>query len=252
MAERQPNNFGNMINTVNFPDQMRGRTIERFPPVPVQDSERFSRDPRVPFISPELAQAPVPRPRINAFNNQPLPYQHHQPVHTWVPGLPGPVNTGRPTMIPPNTMMATPPAVYAQPGPVMTGRPLINPAHAMMNSPLPGYAQQEPFMGPHPAMIPTHAMMTTPPPILAQRMKEQVDQYKMILHDIRRASGRLVSLTKLVGPLLQWIIPAPLDTDMLSNSRSSNHLVSRLTRASRIRHLQRYTRRPQRERVPRR
>ncbi|KAF4231857.1 hypothetical protein CNMCM6805_010272 [Aspergillus fumigatiaffinis] len=191
MAEWQPNNFGNMINTVNFPDQMRGRTIERFPPVPVQDSERFSRDPRVPFISPELAQAPVPRPRINAFNNQPLPYQHHQPVHTWVPGLPGPVNTGRPTMIPPNTMMATPPAVYAQPGPVMTGRPLINPAHAMMNSPLPGYAQQEPFMGPHPAMIPTHAMMTTPPPILAQRMKEQVDQYKMILHDIRRASGRL-------------------------------------------------------------
>lgn len=243
---------------VNFPDQMRGRTIERFPPFPVQDAERFSRDPRVPFVPPELAQAPVPRTRINAFNDQSLPYQHHQPVHTWVLGLPGPVNTGRPTMIPPNTMMATPPAVYAQPRPVMTGRPFLNSAHAMINSFPPGYTQQQPFMGPHPAMNPTHAMMTTTttttttPPILAQRMREQVDQYKMILHDIRRASGRLVCLTKLVGSLLQPIISTSLDTDMLSNARSLNHLVSRLIQASQIRHPQRYTRRPQRKRVPRR
>jgi hypothetical protein len=251
MAEWQPNDFGNTTNTINFPDQMRGRTIERFPPVLVQDAERFPRDPRVPFVPPEIAQAPAPRSRINAFNKQPLTYQHHQPVNAWVPGLPGPVNTGRPTMIPPNTMMATPPAVYAQPGPVMTGRPVMNPAHAMMNSPPPGYAQQEPFMGPHPAMNPTHAMMTTPPPVLAQRMREQVNQYKMILRDIRTASGRLVSLIKLVvDSLLQSIISAPLDTDLF-NARSSNQPVLRLTRASRIRHLQRYTRRLQRERVPR-
>ncbi|RHZ51011.1 hypothetical protein CDV55_102433 [Aspergillus turcosus] len=189
MAGWQPNNFDNTVNTVNFPDQMRGRTIERFPPVLAQDAERFSRDPRVPFL-PEIAQAPVPRTRVNAFNNQPLPYQHHQPVNTWVPGLPGPVNTGRHPMIPPNTMMATPPAVYAQPGPVMSGRPVINPTHAMMNSPPPGYAQPEPFMGPHPAMNAPHAMMTTPPPILAQRMREQLNHYKMILHNIRTASGQ--------------------------------------------------------------
>jgi hypothetical protein len=247
MAGWQPNNFDNAINAVNFPDQMRGRTVERFPPFPVQDAERFSRDPRVPF-HPEIAQAPVHRPRVNAFNNQSLPYQHHQAVNTWVPGLPGPVNTGRPPMMPPNTMTATPPAVYAQPGPFMSNRPVMNPAHAMMNSPPPGYAQPEPFMGPHPAMNAPHAMMTTtPPPILAQRMREQLNHYKMILHNIQK-----VRLINLVGSLLQFIISAPLETDMLPNPRTSNHLVSPLTRASRIRHLQRCTRHPQTQRVPRR
>ncbi|EAW07266.1 uncharacterized protein ACLA_019710 [Aspergillus clavatus NRRL 1] len=87
----QPNNFG---QPVGFPEHLGGRFNERVPSVPMQDMDRFPRDPRLPILPPDLAAASFHRPRLSAFSNQSYSHPHvqQQNGNSW---LPGPIMTGR-------------------------------------------------------------------------------------------------------------------------------------------------------------